>query len=136
MSVDMAKSKKRLQPKTFIVTGSIAIVSVISLFVGYGLGFQQGKTLNPDMYDATVEGKIVCLSHRNTNGPQTLECAIGIETDDGKHYSISDTRSDISISSLAGSEKRVRISGSLKEASDSKYVSDGILTVEQSETLE
>lgn len=132
----MTKRKKQLQPKTIIIAGAIAIVSVISLFVGYGLGFYQGKTLNPSSYDATIEGKIVCLNHRNTNGPQTLECAIGIETDDGKHYSISDSRSDISISSLAGSDKRVRISGSLKEASDSKYVSDGIFTVEQSETIE
>jgi len=32
------------------------------------------------------EGKIVCLPHVNTDGPQTLECMSGLQTNDGKYY--------------------------------------------------
>lgn len=34
----------------------------------------------------TMEGEIVCLPHRNTSGPQTMECAFGIKTDEGEYY--------------------------------------------------
>jgi hypothetical protein len=36
----------------------------------------------------SLSGTYVCLPHRNTSGPQTMECAFGIRTDDGKHYGI------------------------------------------------
>lgn len=36
----------------------------------------------------TLTGKQVCLPHRDTTGPQTLECAIGMQTTDGKYYGL------------------------------------------------
>ena len=36
----------------------------------------------------TLTGKQVCLQHRDTTGPQTLECAMGIQTTDGKYYGL------------------------------------------------
>lgn len=36
----------------------------------------------------TLEGTYVCLPHRNTSGPQTLECALGIKATDGHHYAL------------------------------------------------
>ena len=37
----------------------------------------------------TVEGVTECLPHRNTSGPQTLECAFGIkETGTNYHYAV------------------------------------------------
>jgi hypothetical protein len=40
--------------------------------------------------DKTVKltGTFACLPHRDTSGPQTLECAFGIKTDDGFYYSL------------------------------------------------
>ncbi len=35
-----------------------------------------------------LEGKVLCLPHKDTSGPQTLECAFGIQTDDGKNYAL------------------------------------------------
>ncbi len=37
---------------------------------------------------ATIRGEVVCLSHRDKNGPQTLECAYGLKADDGNNYAI------------------------------------------------
>ncbi len=37
---------------------------------------------------ATLTGVQVCLPHRDTTGPQTLGCAIGMKTTDGKYYAL------------------------------------------------
>jgi hypothetical protein len=37
---------------------------------------------------ATLSGTYLCLPHVNTDGPQTLECAFGIKTDDGTYYAL------------------------------------------------
>ena len=33
-----------------------------------------------------LTGMVTCLPHRDTSGPVTMECAIGLEADDGKYY--------------------------------------------------
>jgi hypothetical protein len=44
------------------------------------------QVIAPGVY--TVEGQSVCLPHRNTEGPQTLECAFGVRLDDGNHLAL------------------------------------------------
>lgn len=39
-------------------------------------------------YEATFTGDTVCLPHRDTTGPQTLECAIGMKIEDGRHIAL------------------------------------------------
>ncbi len=39
-------------------------------------------------YRATVTGSYLCLPHTDTSGPQTLECALGLQTDDGIYYAL------------------------------------------------
>lgn len=36
----------------------------------------------------TVSGKYVCLPHKDTTGPQTMECAFGIKTDKNLYYAM------------------------------------------------
>lgn len=36
----------------------------------------------------TLRGQVICLPHRDTSGPQTLECAYGLKADDGNSYAI------------------------------------------------
>jgi hypothetical protein len=38
-----------------------------------------------------LEGQVVCLPHRDTSGPTTMECAYGLKTDDGKYYGLDNT---------------------------------------------
>jgi hypothetical protein len=42
----------------------------------------------PTRQPVTVSGTHVCLPHTNTSGPQTLECALGIQTDEGIYYAL------------------------------------------------
>lgn len=41
-----------------------------------------------DRYRATLSGEVVCLPHADTDGPQTMECAIGLKTDTGEYYAL------------------------------------------------
>lgn len=42
----------------------------------------------PATEQVVFEGEVVCLPHRDTSGPTTLECAYGVKTDDGKYYGL------------------------------------------------
>ncbi len=46
----------------------------------------------PPAGDITAQGMITCLPHRDTSGPQTLECAYGLEDIEGRYYALRDIR--------------------------------------------
>ncbi len=82
----------------------------------------------------TVEGEFVCLPHKDTSGPQTLECAFGIKSEN-TYYAVTDSTSDYSLISKAGTGDRVKVTGTFKERSDSIYQDSGILTITSLEKL-
>ena len=43
---------------------------------------------NPVPSWRTVRGEVLCLPHRDTSGPQTLECAIGLKASTGEYYAL------------------------------------------------
>ena len=46
------------------------------------------STSNGEPYRATLTGRYLCLPHVNPNGPQTLECALGMQTDSGTYFAL------------------------------------------------
>lgn len=38
--------------------------------------------------EISVKGTYTCLPHKNTDGPQTMECALGMKTDKGLYYAL------------------------------------------------
>lgn len=60
-----------------------------------------------------LEGKFVCLPHRDTSGPQTLECAFGVETDDKTYYALDLSGIGYESSVAAQSAKRMKVEGLL-----------------------
>lgn len=86
-------------------------------------------TQNLPAGEISIEGTIVCLPHKNTSGPQTLECAYGLKDNEGKFYGLSDTNPDYSnISKYPGSAK-VIVSGKFTPADYEKYQSIGLIEV-------
>ncbi len=53
-------------------------------------------------------GTTVCLPHRDTDGPQTMECAFGLHTDDGKYYALD---LNLELSGNVETTKRVTVEG-------------------------
>lgn len=83
--------------------------------------------------EVTLVGVQTCLPHKNTDGPQTLECAMGIKTDVDTYYAL-DLRALDNLMTLP-SGKKVTIKGTLvpMEALSSdrwqKYNAVGIVKV-------
>jgi hypothetical protein len=73
---------------------SLIISIFILLVVGVALYFlssMQPKTApleDFEPYQATLSGTYLCLPHVDMSGPQTMECAFGLQTDDGIYYAI------------------------------------------------
>ena len=91
-----------------------------------------GKVVEP--YQATLEGTYVCLPHRDTSGPQTLECAYGLKTLTGEYYAV-DFGEDRDAVTRVVTGERVGLSGVIapieRLSSDvwQKYDVEGILSV-------
>ena len=77
----------------------------------------------------SFEGTAVCLPHRDTSGPQTLECAVGLLADDGTHYQLRIDQPVGELAMSAGSKKQFRITGTLEKIPSEQYQSEGIITV-------
>ncbi|MBX4189423.1 hypothetical protein KW785_02405 [Candidatus Parcubacteria bacterium] len=82
----------------------------------------------------TVEGTWECLPHKDTSGPQTLECAFGLKTDKGLHYALDLNLLEVYPVDFPTGE-RVRAEGVFMPANQldsdrwQKYPIEGILSV-------
>ena len=91
-----------------------------------------GRSFTSDVspQEIFITGTITCLPHRDQEGPQTLECAYGLKTDDGIYYALSDSNSDYANLTKAGTGDRVLINGMFTPSEKGKYQSVGEITIE------
>jgi hypothetical protein len=82
----------------------------------------------------TLVGEITCLPHKDTSGPQTMECAFGLKTHEDVYYALDLNKVDNGIG--LQTDKRVIVTGLLTpvEALSSdhwqKYNMKGIISVD------
>lgn len=86
--------------------------------------------------EMVIEGRITCLPHWNTDGPQTLECAFGLIDYGGYHYVLRDTSPNYENISSASANSRVLVTGRFIPGSDEKYRSVGTIEILEIETLD
>jgi hypothetical protein len=93
-----------------------------------------GNALDATPKDMTLSGTYTCLPHMDTSGPQTMECAFGLKTDDGDYYAVNFGESaDAATQFQSGAHIRAEGNVVIKEALSSdhwqKYNMTGIFTV-------
>lgn len=67
----------------------LAVFTVFALVVLAITPPPASVVLAPEVVEnATVVGEYACLPHASTDGPQTMECALGIHTQDGAYYAL------------------------------------------------
>ncbi len=70
----------------------LALACMVLLGAGFVLLKRSQPEKHPfaasDIYRATLTGTYLCLPHVETSGPQTLECALGLHTDEGEYYAL------------------------------------------------
>ncbi len=74
---------------------SLVIITILLLlgagFFAFNSYIYNQKQRNPSEitpYNGTLSGEYVCLPHKNQNGPQTLECALGMKTNTDEYYAL------------------------------------------------
>lgn len=77
-----------------------------------------------------MAGEMVCLPHRDTEGPHTLECAYGLLLQSGAYVTFVDPTKDQRFSSEVEIGDLVGVDGLLSLQPGVKYDTEGSLTVE------
>src|SRR5690606_35704888 len=70
-----------------------------------------------------IAGTMVCLPHKDTSGPQTLECAFGLKDDLARYFILRDL--DASYSNIAGVpiNSHIFVEGTFIREDNNKYLS-------------
>lgn len=110
-------------------------VAIAATVAAVGYRFVATAPGGVEKQSVVLKGKIICLPHKNTSGSQTMECAFGLEDEQGNKYGLRDI--DPEYKNLAGAVfgEQVVIKGTLNLASDPKYDSRGVVEVVSVETL-
>ena len=67
----------------------------------------------PIVAEGTLEGTTVCLPHKNTEGPQTLECAFGLQTASSTYYALDTREVQTEDNLLQQTGIKVKVSGTI-----------------------
>lgn len=84
-------------------------------------------TPQPGGEKITIEGEVVCLPGKSQGGAQTMECAYGLKTADGKYYGLSDPTWKYLMG--VGTSSKVKVNGTLRPAPSSKYDTAGNIEI-------
>mgnify|MGYP003575577841 CR=1 FL=1 len=124
--------------KAYLVLRIILAVLVVLIVLGLYISLSTDKTSAPSLpqvttppssQEAVIEGEAVCLPHKITTGPQTMECAFGVKLDDGTYYGLKDSSESYQhVGGLTMGEK-YQFKGSLKTEPSDRYQSVGTFTV-------
>lgn len=76
-----------------------------------------------------LKGQIVCLPHRDTGDFQTLECAFGLQGEDGKYYGLQGFNQQDLIFGNVGTGQEVVVTGIFTPGKDSTYNTIGTIEV-------
>ncbi len=71
-----------MRKETLFILACIGVISLITILYK----FSTRPSMPPTPHQGSITGAIECLPHKNTSGPQTLECAFGLRGDDDQHY--------------------------------------------------
>jgi hypothetical protein len=72
----------------WLIIGVMVLTGGFYMFNSYIYNQKQQSTDDIIPYSATLTGEYTCLPHTNTEGPQTLECAFGLKTEEGLYYAL------------------------------------------------
>lgn len=115
-----------------ILIAAIVITGVAATAVVMSLPKPSTNTSGSDAHDTghiEMSGTVLCLPHKDTSGPQTMECAYGLQAEDGKYYGLKDSDPTYSNISTLAMNTKVTVSGTFKEESSAIYPTVGTIEV-------
>lgn len=112
----------------------LALIAGIALYI-CSLCMHKDKDVRPlqgsipPAGEISVRGHMTCLPHRNTDGPQTLECAFGLLDEDGRYFALRDTDPNYKNISNVSHDAPIIVEGTFTPKEDERYQSIGIIDV-------
>lgn len=90
---------------------------------------KSGPVSVPPQGPITIQGVMVCLPHKNTTGPQTLDCGYGLKDDTGRYFGLGDA--DPNYKNIMGvpMNVRVEVTGTFIPKEGSTYQDIGTISV-------
>lgn len=107
----------------------LLVIGVLAVVITNSTSTEQSSIEPPAEGPIRIQGEVVCLPHKNTDGPQTLECAFGLKDKDGLYYALKDSRDDHSNITSIPTGKQVVVTGTLEHGEDSVYQTVGTIEV-------
>lgn len=101
----------------------------IHLYFDQGVEKPRTEIPPPPAGAIRVSGTMVCLPHRDTKGPHTLECAFGLRDSRGTYFALRDTDPLYKNISSVSMGDRVKVEGVFMPHSDSKYQDIGVIEI-------
>lgn len=131
--VMVKKKAKKPNHRTGIIIAAVAI-TIIVVLSAIGLLLPKspansGQTETPAEGSVTIKGTAVCLPHRDTSGPQTLECAFGLKDEKGLYYALKDSDPGYRNVSSLPMNTQVTITGTFEKDTNSKYATIGTIEI-------
>ncbi len=95
-----------------IVAVIVAVVGIITA-VGFWLLSIAGAKAEPKIEPGPIStsGTMVCLPHKDTSGPQTMECAYGLKDAEGQYFGLHGLDQEKLMDGTVTINKHVTVSG-------------------------
>lgn len=100
----------------------------VSFFISETLMAPDGPRFQ-DGQEVVLDGQLTCLPHHNTDGPVTLECAMGFRDSEGDYYGVLDNTPDQIFISGVEHGKDIKISGIFTAETSPRYQQMGVIEV-------
>lgn len=126
--------KKQVGRKEYIKVGAFVVIATVAIFAVVAFIVTRGSSapsvsMEKRGDESIVKGLAVCLPHKDTEGPQTMECAIGIKDSQGIYYSLNDTNNAYLNVGQIQTGKRYQVTGMIEERADATYDTAGIIRI-------
>ncbi len=113
-----------MNKKTLLFTAVLIIIGVGAFILLRPKHVVAPKPAAPKQ--VTVSGEIICLPHKDTSGPQTMECAFGLQDKNGNNYAFIGNPNVID---WAQTGKKATIKGKLLPPGESIYDIVGTIAI-------
>lgn len=99
----------------------LGIVSGILMLAGLGILYSRiwlqphnsSTIVLETPHQVSLTGLYICLPHKDTSGPQTMECALGMKADDGTFYALDTSNVPTNVSTLIATNVQIKVEGML-----------------------
>lgn len=104
----------------FLIVVAVVAIAVVSVV--------RAPSTDKNNGGVTRSGEVVCLPHRNSDGPQTLECAAGLKVGN-TYYGLRNSNTDgAGLAEFVG--KKIEVTGKESTEKDSIYKIDSTILVD------